>query len=351
MRETLDYASLSPYLSQQRLPLHRLRRDGSNNQLLGRHHRSHPSTLLSQSILVGQRQQRESYLSERICSLSHRLCYQSDFRRGCAGSSDAAAVDTPDAVIKADSSDGSLWYGCRVSTIFSLNAKKESHSFIHTRNKNTTVYLKLNASSLSVCTITILRIISLLQLNFSDLSYNIITTTIWGCLEPCIGIMSACLPILPPLLARLFKCTNTLTWLRDRRPSMVSHPTTTTTFYNTTTWPGTGTGTPAPPTPKTLRPVRRKQQSSHVRFHHRLYDVGNLLSTPSPPPHPVSRAAARSPAPALLANGYDEEEEEPFSCMEMENQSDPESLRKIRISKGWHRSKAGTFAPPSSPRG
>ena len=196
----------------------------------------------------------------------------------------------------------------------------------------------------SVCTITILRIISLLQLNFSDLSYNIITVTIWGCLEPCIGIMSACLPVLPPLLARLFKCTNNnLTWLRDRRPSTISHPTTT--IYNTTTWPGSSTLAPA--TPRSLRPVRKKQSSS-VRFHHRLYDVGNLLGNPPPPPS----GAALLRAPLLDDDEEEEEEEEePLSCMEMENQSDPESLRKIRISKGWHRSKAGTFAPPSSPRG
>ena len=199
----------------------------------------------------------------------------------------------------------------------------------------------------SVCTITILRIISLLQLNFSDLSYNIVTATIWGCLEPCIGIMSACLPVLPPLLARLFnfKCTNTLTWLRvDRRPSTMSHPTTT--IYNTSTWPGSSS-TPATTTPKsTLRPIR-KQLNSQVRFHHRLYDVGNLLGNPPPPPPPGRAALLRQPT--LLDD--DDDDDEPLSCMEMETQSDPESLRKIRISKGWHRSKAGTFAPPSSPRG
>ena len=196
----------------------------------------------------------------------------------------------------------------------------------------------------SVCTITILRIISLLQLNFSDLSYNITTVTIWGCLEPTLGIMSACLPVLPPLLARLFnfKCTNNLIWLRvDRRPSTMSHPTTT---YNTTTWPGSSY-TPAPPTPTTRspQPVRGKQLSSHVRFHHRLYDVGNLLGNPPPPP----RGGAALLRPPLLAD----DDEESLGCIEMENQSDPESLRKIRISKGWHRSKAGTFAPPSSPKG
>ena len=143
--------------------------------------------------------------------------------------------------------------------------------------------------------------------------------------------MSACLPILPPLLARLFKCTNTLTWLRDRRPSIMSHPTTAT--YNPSNiWPGSSI--PAPATPRSLRPVRKKQLNS-VRFHHRLYDVGNLLGNPPLPP-------------AMLADDHDDEE---LTCVEMENQSDPESLRKIRISRGWHRSKAGTFAPPSSPRG
>lgn len=168
---------------------------------------------------------------------------------------------------------------------------------------------------LSVCIVTILRIISLLQLNFADLSYSIVTATIWGCLEPCLGIMSACLPVLPPLLARIFKCTN-LTWLR--RPS--TSPT------YTSTWPGT------PVTPRSLRP---RKLSSVVKFH-RLYDVGNLLGTPP---------SGATLLPPLLAD-----DEEP-SCMEMENQSDPESLRNIRISKGWHRTKAGTFAPPSSPKG
>lgn len=163
--------------------------------------------------------------------------------------------------------------------------------------------------------------------------------------------MCACLPILPPLLARIFKCNrNNLTWLRDRRPSAISHPPTTTTIHNTsTTWPGSCTLVTTPtPTPKSLRPIR-KQLSGSVRFHHRLYDVGNLLGNPSPPSPPP---APRSLPSALLVNNDEEEgNEELLSCMEMEDQSDPESLRKIRISKGWHRSKAGTFAPPSSPRG
>ena len=290
---------------------------------------------------MGRRQQRESYLFERICSLSNGLCYQSDLRRGCAWPADAAIMDTPDAIIEANSSYGRFWYGSRVSIISHLRRDRDIHSLIHTRNEND-VYLELNSFLLSVCTITILRIISLLQLNFTDLSYNITTVTIWGCLEPCIGIMSACLPILPPLLARLFKCTNTLTWLRDRRPYTLSRPTTTT-IYNNTTWPSSCTPAMPTTTPNSLRPARKKQLRTHVRFHHRLYDVGNLLGNPPSPPR-----GAPLLKPSLLAT---DDEDEELTCMEMENQSDPESLRKIRISKGWHRSKAGTFAPPSSPRG
>lgn len=142
--------------------------------------------------------------------------------------------------------------------------------------------------------------------------------------------MSACLPVLPPLLFKLNKIfqlnTNNLTWLRPH-PSTISHPTKT---YNTTTWPGT---------PATPRSPRGPRKLSSVTKFHRLYDVGNLLGNPPPPPS----------AAALLPKNVDEDEE--VGCIvEMENQSDPESLRNIRISKGWGRCKVGTTAPPSSPR-
>ena len=47
MRETIDHASLPLHIPQQRLPLHRLWRNGSNDQLLGRYNRPNPPTLLS----------------------------------------------------------------------------------------------------------------------------------------------------------------------------------------------------------------------------------------------------------------------------------------------------------------
>ena len=153
------------------------------------------------------------------------------------------------------------------------------------------------------------------------------------------------MPVLPPLLARMFKCTDTLTWLRNR-PSTISP----TTYYNTSTWPR---GSECSPIVTTTTPVVRSLRSPHRKLSgvtkvHRLYDVGNLLGTPPPPP-PRGGATLLPPPPSLLS--ADGDEDEGWSCTEMENQSDPEELRYIRISKGWHRSRAGTFAPPGSPRG
>ena len=148
------------------------------------------------------------------------------------------------------------------------------------------------------------------------------------------------MPVLPPLLARMFKCTNTLTWLRNR-PSTISHATT----YNTSTWPRHSECTPIVTTTTPVRSLRPNRKLSSVTKFHRLYDVGNLLGTPPPPPPPGKATLL----PRLLVDGDDEDEG--WSCTEMENQSDPEELRNIRISKGWHRSRAGTFAPPGSPRG
>ena len=336
--EIIHHASLPPHISQQRLPLHCLRSNGSNDQLLGRHHRSHPSAVLSRSIFVGPARQPESYLSKRICCLSKRLCYQFDLGRRCAWPTDAPPVDTADAFVQENSCHGRFQYGRCVSIHFSHCVRKRAAIafVIHLANLSNSP----TPSSHSVCIITILRIISLLHLSFSDLSYSLLPATIWGCLEPCLGIVSACMPVLPPLLARMFKCTNTLTWLRINRPSTTLSPTT----YNTSTWPRGSACTPiatTTPVVRSLRCVPRKQRNSVTKFH-RLYDVGNLLGTPPPPP--PGKAAL---LPRLLVD----DEDEGWSCTEMENQSDPEELRNIRISKGWHRSRAGTFAPPGSPRG
>ena len=55
----------------------------------------------------------------------------------------------------------------------------------------------------SICIITILRIVSVVNLNPKDLSYSAIDDAIWSELEPCLGIINACLPVIPPVVSQI----------------------------------------------------------------------------------------------------------------------------------------------------
>ena len=52
-----------------------------------------------------------------------------------------------------------------------------------------------------ICIATIMRIIALIQLD-ADISYSIVSAKIWSSLEPCLGIVNACLPVLQPAVAK-----------------------------------------------------------------------------------------------------------------------------------------------------
>ncbi|KAL9121350.1 MAG: hypothetical protein Q9187_002089 [Circinaria calcarea] len=53
-----------------------------------------------------------------------------------------------------------------------------------------------------VCIISILRITSILSISPSDITYTSFGTDIYSIIEPCLGITSACLPVLRPLWDR-----------------------------------------------------------------------------------------------------------------------------------------------------
>lgn len=59
--------------------------------------------------------------------------------------------------------------------------------------------------------VTILRIVAVKQLKLTDLSYSAVNDGIWSELEPCLGIVNACLPVLQPALAEILTF-NVLTW-------------------------------------------------------------------------------------------------------------------------------------------
>ncbi len=55
----------------------------------------------------------------------------------------------------------------------------------------------------------------------NDFSYSIVCANIWSTLEPCLGIISACLPVLQPALARVLG-GNPLEWTRRSMSSCQS---------------------------------------------------------------------------------------------------------------------------------
>ena len=61
--------------------------------------------------------------------------------------------------------------------------------------------------------ITIFRIVSVAHLDLLDLSYTAVDDAIWSILEPCLGIVNACLPVLQPALAKVFS-SKAFAWTR-----------------------------------------------------------------------------------------------------------------------------------------
>lgn len=55
-----------------------------------------------------------------------------------------------------------------------------------------------------ICIISIIRMQSLITLDFSDISYNMLNPVFWTVTEPSLAIINACLPIMRHLMKHLF---------------------------------------------------------------------------------------------------------------------------------------------------
>ncbi|KAI4110700.1 MAG: hypothetical protein LQ345_006956, partial [Seirophora villosa] len=59
-----------------------------------------------------------------------------------------------------------------------------------------------------VCIISIIRLVVLSRLNATDLTWNFVNSAIWSSAEPCMGVVSACIPSLRPLAAVIARGTH-----------------------------------------------------------------------------------------------------------------------------------------------
>ncbi|KAI4268121.1 MAG: hypothetical protein L6R38_007957 [Xanthoria sp. 2 TBL-2021] len=59
-----------------------------------------------------------------------------------------------------------------------------------------------------VCIISIIRLVVLSRLENEDVTWNYVNSAIWSAAEPCMGVISACLPSLRPLVALMTRGTH-----------------------------------------------------------------------------------------------------------------------------------------------
>ncbi|KAI4289525.1 MAG: hypothetical protein L6R35_001206 [Caloplaca aegaea] len=59
-----------------------------------------------------------------------------------------------------------------------------------------------------VCIISIIRMVVLSRLHQADVTWNFVNSAIWSAAEPCMGVVSACIPSLRPLVALITRGTH-----------------------------------------------------------------------------------------------------------------------------------------------
>ena len=67
---------------------------------------------------------------------------------------------------------------------------------------NSRIFSDLNFRA---CTASIVRVVAFDQVKLEDVTYTLVTASIWTTIEQSIGIVCACLPTVRPLIARFWK--------------------------------------------------------------------------------------------------------------------------------------------------
>ncbi|KAF2260595.1 hypothetical protein CC78DRAFT_472559, partial [Lojkania enalia] len=79
-----------------------------------------------------------------------------------------------------------------------------------------------------ICIISIARVVAIKKLNFADVTYDIVLDNTTTALEPTLGVINACLPLLKPVVSKL-SGMQISTWFKSLRSRAISarHPTVT----------------------------------------------------------------------------------------------------------------------------
>lgn len=55
-----------------------------------------------------------------------------------------------------------------------------------------------------ICVLTTIRVKAVWDFDFNDATFNVVPVAIWSVLEPTLGVVNACLPVMRPALQKLF---------------------------------------------------------------------------------------------------------------------------------------------------
>ncbi|KAL8725821.1 MAG: hypothetical protein Q9166_007108 [cf. Caloplaca sp. 2 TL-2023] len=74
--------------------------------------------------------------------------------------------------------------------------------------RNKAILTAVFGLGLFVCIVSILRLISLVTVSYTDITWTVTDPLLWSMLEPCVGITCACIPLMRPLLSRASRRAN-----------------------------------------------------------------------------------------------------------------------------------------------
>ena len=148
-----------------------------------------------------------------------------------------------------------------------------------------TASVLINILHPSICIVSIIRIVAIKQLNLnSDVSYDAVLDTICSALEPTLGVVNACLPILQPVASKISDAT-ILAWSKLKSSGGTSRG---------------GLGSQESSVETTVKPKSRTLR----RIPGDLYPLTDVTATQSPCSGPGRGSALDTEAEALY-DGFD----------------------------------------------
>ena len=103
-------------------------------------------------------------------------------------------------------------YGVVAETV--TNGYLQSWSLVSGPRRASHTIFRLISVQYRICVLSVVRVVAISKLDFADATYNIVLDNIMSALEPTLGVINACLPLLQPIIPKVSE-TKIVTWFRS----------------------------------------------------------------------------------------------------------------------------------------